>query len=117
MFDAALCGIMPLADIPAVGLDALQELRALLALVRGGATPLLQAGHPDPLSSGVAHASLAQSSAPRQAVAIVPAVAARTELGVVASGDPQQIEQLLARMLRDHAARSLGTAPVGDDHE
>jgi hypothetical protein len=29
----------------------------------------------------------------------------------------QQIEQLLARMLRGHAARSLGTAPVGDDHE
>jgi hypothetical protein len=104
MFDGGVCGVMPLTVTPAVCVESLLDLKTLLAIVRGGTSPLLQAEHPDPISSGGAHAGLAPSQPPHQTVIAVRAVETSTELGVDpcrrAAADPAAVGSPVTRTRR-----------------
>ncbi len=90
MFDAGVCSLMNLASEPAVIIDALRELTAVLGHATrnsSGAGPVLQAEHLDISSEGGAHVNHCEVAATGDSTDAVSTSAQRAGLGVSTDRD------------------------------
>ena len=114
MFDAAACGVMPTATAPVVTADALRELRISI----GGAPTTPSPAFRSKLSTSncslleVLMSSTAKPSHPATQLTLFQPPRSGLSWEATPLEHRQQVERLLARMLREHALRQREGVPA-----
>lgn len=113
MFDTAACGVMLMATAPVVTADALRELRMLLEAAHPATSGFSQqAEHLEPIASGGDHAPDCPAVASDDTLPLFQPPRSGLSWEAMPLEHRQQVERLLAHMLREHALRRLGEAPA-----